>query len=142
MMLCFVPPRIEPTVTTAGSNGEFSRLTIVCKSMTSWARLDDRVDRRVRISAMSAFSAHRDIDAVDVRQNVPRAISHLAGLHVRIDVQRERIVGLANLRKQAVLEHLARPRADLLGGLADEHDGSAPGVFMRRQIPGGPRRGK
>ena len=32
MMLCFVPPWIEPTVTTHGSSGFTSRLTIVCRS--------------------------------------------------------------------------------------------------------------
>ena len=30
MMLCLVPPWMEPTVTTAGSSGGFSRLTSVC----------------------------------------------------------------------------------------------------------------
>jgi len=34
MMLRFVPPWIAPTVTTAGSSGEFSRLTIVCSAST------------------------------------------------------------------------------------------------------------
>ena len=34
MMLCFVPPWIEPTVTTAGSIGLTSRLTIVWRSRT------------------------------------------------------------------------------------------------------------
>ena len=34
MMLCFVPPWIDPTVTTAGSRGCTSRLTIVCSAMT------------------------------------------------------------------------------------------------------------
>ena len=32
MMLCFVPPWIEPTVTTTGSSGSVSRLTMVCRS--------------------------------------------------------------------------------------------------------------
>ena len=31
MMLCLVPPWIEPTVTTAGSSGLCSRETIVCR---------------------------------------------------------------------------------------------------------------
>ena len=34
MMLCLVPPWIEPTVTTAGSRGCTSRLTIVCSATT------------------------------------------------------------------------------------------------------------
>src|SRR5437763_281164 len=34
IMLCLVPPWIEPTVTTAGSVGSVSRLTSVCKSRT------------------------------------------------------------------------------------------------------------
>ena len=38
-MLCFVPPWIEPTVTTAGSIGFISRLTIVCRSRTSLAAI-------------------------------------------------------------------------------------------------------
>ena len=37
MMLCLVPPWIEPTVTTAGSPGSISRLTIVCRSTTTRA---------------------------------------------------------------------------------------------------------
>ena len=34
MMLCLLPPWIEPTVTTAGSVGLVSRLTSVCRSRT------------------------------------------------------------------------------------------------------------
>jgi hypothetical protein len=39
MMLCLVPPWIEPTVTTAGSVGLTSRLTSVCRSRTSLAAM-------------------------------------------------------------------------------------------------------
>ncbi len=31
MMLCLVPPWIEPTVITAGSSGDTCRLTTVCR---------------------------------------------------------------------------------------------------------------
>ncbi len=36
MMLRLVPPWNEPTVTTAGSSGESSRLTMVCNASTNW----------------------------------------------------------------------------------------------------------
>ena len=39
MMLCFVPPWIDPTVTTAGSIGSISRATIVCRTMTMRAAI-------------------------------------------------------------------------------------------------------
>ncbi len=31
-----LPPWMDPTVTTAGSNGEVSRLTMVCRASTIW----------------------------------------------------------------------------------------------------------
>ena len=39
MMLCLLPPWIEPTVITAGSVGLVSRLMIVCRSRTSRAAM-------------------------------------------------------------------------------------------------------
>ena len=60
MMLCLVPPWIEPTVTTAGWIGSTSRLTIVWKSSDGQGRQDDRVDRPVRPGAVAALAPDRD----------------------------------------------------------------------------------
>ncbi len=50
MMLCLVPPWIEPTVTTAGSVGFISRLTMVCSARMNCGGDHDRIVRRVRIA--------------------------------------------------------------------------------------------
>jgi len=39
MMLHLLPPWIEPTVTTAGSKGDFSRLVMVCSARISCAEM-------------------------------------------------------------------------------------------------------
>ena len=39
MMLCLLPPWKEPTVMTAGSRGETSRLTMVCSATTMRAAM-------------------------------------------------------------------------------------------------------
>ena len=62
MMLCFVPPWIEPTVTTIGSSGLFSRLAMVCQALMISAASTIGIFRLVRIGAVSADAAHGDID--------------------------------------------------------------------------------
>ena len=71
MMLCFVPPWIEPTVTTHGSSGFTSRLTIVCRSRMIRAASTIGSIGQVRGRAVPALALHDDVDVSDVASASP-----------------------------------------------------------------------
>src|SRR5207248_207080 len=67
MMLCLVPPWIEPTVTTAGSVGSISRLTMVCRStMTKAARTIGSTVRCGQAPRGADEAGHVDVVAAGV----------------------------------------------------------------------------
>ena len=68
-------------------------------------RLDHRIDRGVGSGAVAPAPAHRDVDAVDVRQHVAAGERDGSGGEVRLYMHGEGIVGLRKTFKEPVFEH-------------------------------------
>ena len=107
MMLCLVPPWIEPTVTTAGSLGSISRLTIVWRStITSAART---IGSTVRCgqAPWPPLPRMMTLTEVELASSRARAVADGAGRLVGPAVQRQGEVGLGEPGIEPVVEHRA-----------------------------------
>src|SRR5262249_35143488 len=136
MMLCLVPPWIEPTVTTAGSRGLVSRLTSVCRSSTMRAAMT--MGSMVVCGAepwpplpWTTMSTESTLASAS-----PSVKGSRAGRPAAVAGQCEAVSGLGKLLEHPVFEQGPRPRADLLGRLRDEHDGPLPLVLELLQHAG------
>ncbi len=137
MMLCLVPPWIEPTVRTAGSPGAISRLTIVWRSTTTQRREDDRVDRAVRPGAMSPLAADDDRHRRRAGQHGTGIVLDRPGRLVGGAMEGQGEVGPGESRIEPVREHRAGTPDGLLGGLGDQEHGPRPSI----PVIGQPSRG-
>jgi hypothetical protein len=80
---------IVPTVTTAGSNGSFSRDDRLEREDRP-SRDDDRVDRVLGRGAVTAAAEDRDVDGVGVGPRIARRVSDLSGREALVVVERDR----------------------------------------------------
>ena len=130
MMLCFVPAWIEPTVTTAGSVGFTSRLTIVCKSSTSLAAMTMGSMVVSGLGAVAAAAFDDDVDAVDVGEGVAGEVVDFAGRHVGRIVKCDGEIGAREACEEAVVDHGIGAAADFFGRLKNEDHRAGPIVAM------------
>ncbi len=134
MMLCFEPPWIAPTVTTAGSCGSTSRLTQSLERADDPRGEHDRVLGHVRIGAVAADALHDDIDRIDVGEREARLHPDHPRGQAGAVVEGERVIGLGEAGEQPVLKHRDRALADLLGGLGDHDERAVPLRLHRREV--------
>ena len=100
-----------------------------------------RIDPQVRIGAVRAHAAHRDIDAVRTgRGDVQRGLD-LAGRGVGRDVEGQGVVRLGEAAIEAVLHHGPGAEDPLLRRLADQDQGAGPVGLARRHLAGGADQG-
>jgi hypothetical protein len=126
MMLCFVPPWMLPTVTTADSCGSVSRDERLQRQDDARGQ-NDGVFGQVRIGAMPADALDDDVDRVDVRERIARRIADLPRRQRRAVMKGDREIGPGEAGIKSAVDHGLGAQADLLGRLADHDECARPG---------------
>src|SRR5262245_2249179 len=96
----------------------------------------------MRIRAVTAKAANRNINRIDVRHYVTWNVGNFACSEVRIDMQRKAVIWFWKLFEKAFSQHRPGPASALLRGLANEHDGAAKkiGVLCQKSRRAGKHR--
>ena len=115
---------------THGDHGGFHRINPATDQRLhrnhEGGRGHDGVDGLMGARAVPAPAMEGHVHRIDVGEGIARRIAETASGQAGIDMQRQGVVGPGKIFEEPIGQHIPGPLADLLGGLSNDHEGSAP----------------
>ena len=124
---------MEPTVTTAGSKGESSRLTMVWIARMNLRRFHDGMLGHLRGGTVTTDAAQGDINRSRTGHRIAGSIPDFTCLDEKECRAKPRLIGAREARIEAVVKHGLGSADGFLRGLRHHHQRAAPLVLHFHQ---------